>query len=117
MPPQAIPTTVGLCVVDHWFTNHHAAAMGIVSTGAPIGGILFSLVLRALFSRYDWQTSMYWLSSIIGFFMLVGSLLVKSRKQPGIPAAATWDLGHFTSPDFVMITFCIFSELYSPVPI
>src|SRR4051794_955660 len=38
-----------MCIVDDWFTEHRAFAMGLVSTGAPLGGILFSLVLKALF--------------------------------------------------------------------
>lgn len=88
--------------------------MGLVTTGAPLGGILFSLVLKTLFARYDWQTSMYWLSSIIGCCVLVGSLLVKSRPRAAVAAgretASHWDMSHFGEPMFLLFTLCVFSE-------
>src|SRR6266699_2531340 len=95
----AVPTVVAFCVVDDWFTTHRASAMGLVSTGAPIGGILFRLTLRAFFGRFDWKTSVWLLCAIIGALVLIGSLLVRSQPRPR--SEASWDFGHFAEPKFL----------------
>jgi len=112
--PTAVPSVVAFCVIDDWFTENRASAMGLITTGAPVGGILFSLVLKALFARYDWQTSMYWLSIIIGCFVLAGSLLVKGRRPAGQPTGGHWNMSHFGDPMFLLFTLCIFSERTLP---
>ncbi|TPX07019.1 uncharacterized protein E0L32_011087 [Thyridium curvatum] len=108
----AVPTTVAFCVIDHWFSRHRAFAMGIVTTGAPIGGILFSLVFRSLFTRFEWKTSAYCFSSMVALLVLVGSLLVKSKPTEYNPIF--WDFGHLRGPDFLLFTFANFGNVLLP---
>ncbi|KAL1906832.1 hypothetical protein Sste5344_007416 [Sporothrix stenoceras] len=53
---SALPSTAAFVVVGHIFEvspdlKHSAAATGVVSAGAPLGGLLVSLMLRALLAR------------------------------------------------------------------
>lgn len=81
---SALPSTAAFVVVDHIFEvspalKHSAAATGVVSTGAPLGGLVVSLMLRALLARTEpnaWAVSMFWLSSVIGAMELLGCVLV-----------------------------------------
>ncbi|ERS95521.1 hypothetical protein HMPREF1624_08037 [Sporothrix schenckii ATCC 58251] len=81
---SALPSVAAFTVVDHIFEmsptlKHSAAATGVVSTGAPLGGLLFSLMLRALLARTapsTWQVSMFCLSSVIGAMELIACVLV-----------------------------------------
>ncbi|KIH95128.1 hypothetical protein SPBR_03428 [Sporothrix brasiliensis 5110] len=81
---SALPSVAAFTVVDHIFETsptlkHSAAATGVVSTGAPLGGLLFSLMLRALLARTApsaWQVSMFCLSSVIGVMELIACVLV-----------------------------------------
>ncbi|CAK7229283.1 hypothetical protein SBRCBS47491_007193 [Sporothrix bragantina] len=80
---SALPSTAAFVVVDRIFEmggrEHGALATGIVSTGVPLGGLMVSLMLRALLARTaanTWPVSMFWLSSVIGFQSLVGCILV-----------------------------------------
>jgi hypothetical protein len=81
---SALPSTAAFVVVDHIFEvspalKHSAAATGVVSTGAPLGGLLVSLMLRTLLARTarnTWSVSIFWLSSTIGAMEMVGCVLV-----------------------------------------
>ena len=87
---SALPSTAAFVVVDHIFEvspalKHGAAATGVVSTGAPLGGLLVSLMLRALLARTApnaWPVSMFWLSLVIGAMELVGCVLVVWGSRP-----------------------------------
>lgn len=101
------PCHSSLSVCWRRLTPHQA-----VTAGAPIGGIFFSLLLRKLFATFDWQRSMYIVSSTIGFFLGLGMLMVRSKPQPR--TQLSWSFGHFKSLSFVLFTFAVFCKHFIP---
>ncbi|SMQ56016.1 unnamed protein product [Zymoseptoria tritici ST99CH_3D7] len=61
----------GLALVSRSFKRNRAIAMGITTCGAPIGGIIYTLVFEQLISR----TSFGWTVRAMGFIMLGTYLL------------------------------------------
>ncbi|KAK9786116.1 hypothetical protein SCARD494_11424 [Seiridium cardinale] len=84
----SIPGVVAFGVVDQWFKDGHSFAIGFVTLGAPIGGILFSVVLQVLFDRFEWRVAMVLLSSIIAGFLVIGLLFVELKpiEKPVVTA-------------------------------
>jgi hypothetical protein len=104
--------------VDQWFKTGHSFAIGFVTLGAPIGGIFFSVVLKALFDRLSWLIAMVALSSTIAGFLLIGVLLVELKpagKMPSEPDAPSTDQSISTSDwvflrsrKFYLFTYTVF---------
>lgn len=84
---NSIPAVVAFGVVDHWFREHHAFAIGFVTLGAPVGGIFFSVVLQVLFEKLDWKDAMVALSCILVGFLLIGNMLVEAKESKNSDAS------------------------------
>jgi MFS family permease len=106
----AMPTTVAFSVLSHWFERRVGLAMGIVTTGAGFGGILFSLVLRPLLRSRTWTMSILVMALIIGVFMVLGNMMVRSKTSGA--AAFSWRVVTecFRNVKFWVILISIFSE-------
>jgi MFS family permease len=61
----------GLALVGRSFTKHRAVAMGITTCGAPMGGVIYTLVFEQLIPKLEYG----WTVRIMGFIML-GSYLI-----------------------------------------
>ncbi|KAK4495239.1 hypothetical protein PRZ48_013568 [Zasmidium cellare] len=61
----------GLALVGRSFKKNRAIAMGVTTCGAPVGGVIYTLVFEQLISK----TSFGWTVRIMGFVML-GSYLI-----------------------------------------
>ncbi|KAK4189723.1 putative transporter, partial [Podospora australis] len=108
----AIPTTVALTVVRQWFHKRMGLATGLVTTGAALGGIFFSLVLQELFQSYPWRTAIIILTCILAGFMVLGWLLIEtntSQRTAGSPPRSTFGelLG---SLKFWLISYAMFGD-------
>ncbi|KAH0538493.1 hypothetical protein FGG08_004942 [Glutinoglossum americanum] len=60
--------TPAISVVGQYFSRHRAFAMGIASSGAPAGGVLFPIVLNRLLSFPN--LGFGWTVRVVGFIML-----------------------------------------------
>ncbi|KAK1781094.1 major facilitator superfamily domain-containing protein [Copromyces sp. CBS 386.78] len=109
------PTTVGFTMVSQWFKVREGLATGCVTVGSAIGGIFFSLVLQALFNRYEWRTGVLILAGIIMVFMTIGNLLAERNEsqRTGAETGDGWDFtalrGMSKSPKFWLICVSIFA--------
>ncbi|KAL6454210.1 MCH5 Riboflavin transporter MCH5 [Candida maltosa Xu316] len=66
-------------VVNHWFLKKRGNSTGIASSGGSVGGLVFPLMLRHLYSAYGYV----WAIRILAFtclgFMICSIFLVKER--------------------------------------
>lgn len=81
--------------------------MGVVTVGAAVGGICFSLVLQQLFDSYDWHKSMIILTSILAVLLVVGNIFVGDSPSRGLEASrGRWrDLA---DRKFFLFMYCVF---------
>lgn len=83
----AIPTTIAYSISSQWFPSQRGGglglglATGLISLGAPLGGIFFSLVLQALFSRFgaDWMSAGLVLPAVLAGFVVPACALVRTN--------------------------------------
>ena len=107
-----------ISIVGQYFSRRRAFAMGVASSGAPVGGVLFPIVLNRLlnFSNLGFG----WTVRVVGFIMLVlltcASLLLteiapKRKGQLFVPSA-------FKNIAYVMINLASFMAalgLFTPI--
>ncbi|GJN67361.1 MFS monocarboxylate transporter [Purpureocillium lilacinum] len=97
-----------IAAVGHWFRRRRGFATGMASTAGGIGGIIFPLMLTALFDKvgYGWATRI--LALICLCCGLVGVALVRSRLPPAQNATAHPDIRIFKQTTFTLTTIGIF---------
>jgi MFS family permease len=97
-----------IAAVGHWFKARRGFATGLASTAGGIGGIVFPLMLTALFDRigYGWATRVLALICLV--CGLVGISLVRSRLPPAQNAKAHPDFRIFRQIPFLLTTLSIF---------
>ncbi|KAI9666718.1 MAG: hypothetical protein M1831_001493 [Alyxoria varia] len=79
-----IPT---LALVGASFTTYRALAMGVVTSGIAVGGVLITIMFEQLIDILDfaWTTRVLGFVSLSTFSVAVPALLVKSEATPGRP--------------------------------
>ncbi|KND88053.1 putative transporter MCH4 [Tolypocladium ophioglossoides CBS 100239] len=102
-----------IAAVGHWFRRRRGFATGMAATAGGIGGIVFPLMLTALFDRvgYGWATRVLALVCLV--CGLMGILLVRARLPPAQDATARPDLRIFRQVPFTLTTIGIFLLEYS----
>ncbi|KAL7787962.1 major facilitator superfamily domain-containing protein [Trichoderma ceciliae] len=97
-----------IAAVGHWFKARRGFATGLASTAGGIGGIIFPLMLTALFDRigFGWATRVLALICLV--CGLVGMSLVRSRLPPAKNATAHPDFRIFRLMPFLLTTIGIF---------
>ncbi|OLN86096.1 Riboflavin transporter MCH5-like protein 3 [Colletotrichum chlorophyti] len=100
--------TPSFAAVGHWFYHRRGLATGIVSTGGCFGGIVYPMMLRAMFENAGWA----WAIRTIGFIVLVfcgaATLLIDRRLPPALNASPHPDIRIFRDLSLTMTTIGIF---------
>ncbi|KAB5513052.1 major facilitator superfamily domain-containing protein [Coniochaeta sp. 2T2.1] len=100
-------TTVAFTVVSQWFHLRRGLAVGFVSTGAAVGGLIFPLILRILFNELSWKNAIIVLSAILFCLLGLGNLLIKA---PNVEMNdAKMDLSCFRSSKFWLLCYAVFA--------
>ncbi|KAJ5436111.1 Major facilitator superfamily domain general substrate transporter [Penicillium cf. griseofulvum] len=93
--------TPAISAIGHYFYEKRGLATGIAATGGSAGGIVFPLVLEALFPKIGWA----WATRVVALICLitlsVANLLIRSRL-PQKPFSKE------NTPRFVLTTASIF---------
>ncbi|KAH8693813.1 putative MFS monocarboxylate transporter [Talaromyces proteolyticus] len=102
--------TPAIAAIGHFFYERRGEATGIASTGGSLGGIVFPLVLEALFPRigFAWATRVV----VLLCLLTLGSacILIRSRlpSQPASKKNILPDFRIFKDPIFSLTTAGVF---------
>lgn len=102
--------TPAISAVGHFFLRLRGHATGLATTGGSLGGVVFPLMLQALFPKigFAWATRV---QALICFCLLtIACLLVKNRlpPKPATRENLLPDLSIFRDPVFTLATIGIF---------
>jgi MFS family permease len=102
--------TPAIAAVGHYFYERRGEATGIAAMGGSVGGVVFPLVLEALFPKIGWA----WATRVIALFCLISlgmaCILIRSRLPPK-PASRENilpDFRIFRDPIFTLTTAGVF---------
>ncbi|OWB63069.1 hypothetical protein B5S29_g4023 [[Candida] boidinii] len=70
--------------ISHYFKKNRATANGIATNGGSVGGVIFPLMLRKLYTQVGFMWSMRILALLSGICLLISFFLVKERKFDNI---------------------------------
>lgn len=85
--------TFGTCigVLGHYFRRRRAFCLGIGFSGGAIGGIIFPIIMRSLFSKIGFK----WTIKVLGFVMIalliLGLVLMTDRRKEVLPSLSPDD--------------------------
>ncbi|KAI0260450.1 MFS general substrate transporter [Gloeopeniophorella convolvens] len=103
-------------IVAHWFKRRRATALGIVTMGSPLGGIIFPIAFRNLAIAVGFR----WTMRIIAFFLILAlttaNLTMRRRLPSKVVSGRLLDLKLFKSAAFSMYVaggFIAFIGLYT----
>ena len=100
--------TPAVSSIAHFFMKRRGAAVGLATTGGSIGGVVFPLMLEALFPRCGWTWSLRILALIFLVLVVVANLLIRSRLPPKRGGSLWPDLRIFRRLDFAVTTAGVF---------
>ncbi|KAK6971618.1 riboflavin transporter MCH5 [Favolaschia claudopus] len=72
-------------IVSHHFNRRRALAMGIVTSGAACGGVIFPIMLNQLGKHTEFKTGIRVSGAIIGAMLLFANMTMKMRSAPKQP--------------------------------
>ncbi|KAI1414173.1 MFS general substrate transporter [Hypoxylon sp. FL1857] len=104
-------------ILSQYFARRRALALGIQSTGSPLGGIVFPII----FSRLEPHVGFGWATRVIAFILLglavVPLIFMRPRVPPPSHKRAFLDVDAFKEPPFLSFAgagFFAFMGLYVP---
>lgn len=103
--------TSAICTVQHWFYARRGLATGVAVSGGSLGGIVFPLILEALFPRigFAWATRAKALMLLP--FVVAGCFLMRARfstqtktrfVRPDLKVLLKWRIALMTGGIFFM---------------
>ncbi|EPS30357.1 hypothetical protein POX_b02634 [Penicillium oxalicum] len=102
--------TPAISAIGHYFYVRRGMATGIAATGGSVGGIVFPLVLQALFPKIGWG----WATRVVALMCLIAfglaNLLIRSRlpKKPFSKENIMPDFLIFRDVRFALTTASVF---------
>ena len=73
---------IGLIVAGQYFTTHRGIAVGIVASGASMGGVVFPFALNRLFQQVGFASALRWTLLILGLPLALAIFLISSPMKP-----------------------------------
>lgn len=103
VPSVGLPST--------WFVKHRGVAVGLVSSGASIAGIVLPIAARSLISRLDFS----WAARILGFISLATLTISVSLARQRLPPRGRGSLVEYRAlrqPEFTLYIFGMFLSMF-----
>ena len=100
--------TPAISAIAHFFAVKRAETTGLAATGGSIGGILFPLLLPALFPRIGFAWSIRIMGFIFLFLVIIANLLIRSRLPPKKNGSVWPDFLIFRQLNFALTTAGVF---------
>ncbi|KAF2483590.1 major facilitator superfamily domain-containing protein [Neohortaea acidophila] len=100
----ALIFTPAVAAIGHWFNAKRANATGIAAAGGAVGGVVFPLMLEALFVRMGWAWALRIQGFIFVFLVGVANLLIRSRLPPKPGSSCVPDFRILRFPALALVT-------------
>jgi MFS family permease len=103
VPSVGLPST--------WFVKHRGIAVGLVSSGASIAGIVFPIAARSLIARLNFQ----WAARTLGFISLVTLSISITLAQQRLPPRGRGSFVEYRAlkqPEFALYVFGLFISMF-----
>ncbi|KAK5045109.1 hypothetical protein LTR84_010257 [Exophiala bonariae] len=103
VPSVALPST--------WFLKHRGIAVGLVSSGASVAGVVLPITVRALIRT----TGFSWAARVSGFVSLVTltiSLLLANQRLPRRTGGSFIEYKALKQPEFALYIFGLFISMF-----
>ncbi|CAF9913156.1 MAG: hypothetical protein HETSPECPRED_001344 [Heterodermia speciosa] len=100
--------TPAIASIAHFFHARRATATGIAATGGSVGGIVFPLMLQALFPRIGFRYTTLLMAIIVFFLLLLANILIRSRLPPRQGGSVLPDFRIFKDMVFTFTTLGVF---------
>ncbi|KEF51339.1 uncharacterized protein A1O9_12689 [Exophiala aquamarina CBS 119918] len=103
VPSVGLPST--------WFVKHRGIAVGLVSSGASIAGIVLPTAARALISTWNFQ----WAARILAFLSLASLAISISLARQRLPPRGRGSLVEYRAlrqPEFTLYIFGLFLSMF-----
>lgn len=97
-----------VAAVGHFFLRRRGLATGLAATGGSVGGIIFPLMLEALFPRLGWAWSVRALALVCLVCCGAANFLLRRRLPPARNASPHPDFRIFRNRAFLWTTVGIF---------
>ncbi|KAJ7747622.1 major facilitator superfamily domain-containing protein [Mycena maculata] len=85
-------------IVSHHFKRRRALAMGIVTSGAACGGVVFPILLNQLGQRANFTIAIRASGGLIGALLLFANLAMRTRLPSKVPGMKSTEQRHTDQP-------------------
>ena len=94
------PTHSTQVLINHWFVKNRGKALGILSTGVPLGTLLLSPFSQYLILVWGWRLTMFFWAGVTAVMVLPLLLLIRDKpEQKGlVPDGKYSDVQHLKKP-------------------
>jgi sugar phosphate permease len=75
------PTHGAQVLVNRWFSRRRGRALGILSTGIPLGTLVLSPLSQFLISQWGWRMTFFFWAAVTAVVVLPLLLLIRDRPQ------------------------------------
>ncbi|OLY83846.1 Monocarboxylate transporter 12 [Smittium mucronatum] len=96
-----------IAVTGTWFEKNLGLAMGIVSSGSGVGGILISELVKVMINKYEYQVTLRVTAVMYAIFVGVSAFMLKSRVSIA-KGNALFDITVLKTPVFIFVTLAGF---------
>jgi sugar phosphate permease len=75
------PTHSAQVLINRWFTRRRGSALGILSSGIPLGTLVLSPLSQYLILSWGWRATLFFWAGVTALVVLPLLLLIKDRPQ------------------------------------
>ncbi|KAH8593313.1 major facilitator superfamily domain-containing protein [Bisporella sp. PMI_857] len=108
-----------MVVVSQWFSSKRGLAVGIVSSGSSLGGIIYPIMVTRLIRDHGFPAAVRWTGLLLGILLLIANICVSSPFPPkGVQKKENAGLKAFKSLPwgfFVLGSFFTIWGIFAPL--
>lgn len=101
----AIFTASTICV-GQWFVRRRGLAIGIVTTGSSLGGVVYPVFLNKVMQHVGFNGALRYLALLMGILLVASCFMIRARlpREKWNPNTKWFDLTLFKNKEFALYT-------------
>ena len=109
-------TTAMVCT-GQWFIRRRGLAVGIATSGASLGGVIFPIFLDQLINKVGFDGAVRYTALFIGVLLVLACLMIKARlpRKKWDNSSKWFDLAFFKQIQPLFLTLGCFFSMYVPL--